>query len=104
MPYTNELCGLCRKLCCEYKTEEPLKKHTTFKIGGSCKILININSSDTLAEILKFLKKQNIRFFVLGTFLPTITALTVLYLKFQRISRILKKPEKLKFSVRPEHH
>lgn len=66
MPYTNELCGLCRKLCCEYKTEEPLKKHTTFKIGGSCKILININSSDTLAEILKFLKKQNIRFFVLG--------------------------------------
>ena len=64
--YTNELCGLCRKLCCEYKTEEPLKKHTTFKIGGSCKILININSSDTLAEILKFLKKQNIRFFVLG--------------------------------------
>ena len=66
MPYTNELCGLCRKLCCEYKTEEPLKKHTTFKIGGSCKILININSSDTLVEILKFLKKQNIRFFVLG--------------------------------------
>ena len=100
MPYTNELCGLCRKLCCEYKTEEPLKKHTTFKIGGSCKILININSSDTLAEILKFLKKQVKE----ATFLPTITALTVLYLKFQRISRILKKPEKLKFSVRPEHH
>lgn len=66
MPYTDELCSLCHKHCCEYKTEEPLKKHTTFKIGGSCKILININSLDSLTEILKFLKEQNIKYFVLG--------------------------------------
>lgn len=66
MTYTDELSSLCRKLCCEYRADESLKRHTTFKIGGNCKILININSSDSLKEILKFLKERNIKYFVLG--------------------------------------
>lgn len=66
MTYTDELSSLCRKLCCECRAEESLKRHTTFKIGGNCKILININSSNSLKEILKFLKERNIKYFVLG--------------------------------------
>lgn len=66
MTYTDELSSLCRKLCCECRAEESLKRHTTFKIGGNCKILININSADSLKEILKFLKERNIKYFVLG--------------------------------------
>ncbi len=66
MTYIDELSSLCRKLCCECRADESLKRHTTFKIGGNCKILININSSDSLKEILKFLKERNIKYFVLG--------------------------------------
>ena len=60
MSQLEKLEQLAISLHCDVRNQEPMRKHTTFKIGGSCKILININSSDTLAEILKFLKKQMI--------------------------------------------
>ena len=66
MPYIEKLCSLCEKLGCEYRLNEPLKNHTTFKIGGNAKILVEINSTDTLAELVKFLNKDSVRFFVIG--------------------------------------
>ena len=66
MPYINDLCGLCQKLSCEYKLNEPLKNHTTFKIGGSCKILVLINSKEALKEILEFVRNLKLKYFVLG--------------------------------------
>lgn len=65
MPY-KELENLCSKLGCVFKTNEPLKKHTTFRIGGNCKMLINVNSADSLTEILKFIRERNVKYFVLG--------------------------------------
>ncbi len=66
MPYINKLSELCDKLGCEYKLNEPLSRHTTFKIGGNAKLLIEVNSENTLAEIVKFLRENNAKFFVLG--------------------------------------
>lgn len=66
MPYTDKLCSLCSELGCEYKLNELLKKHTTFKIGGNAKILVEINSENTLVQLLKFIRENNIKFFVLG--------------------------------------
>lgn len=66
MPYIKELCSLCERLDCEYKLNEPLKNHTTFKIGGQAKILVQINSEKSLVKLLSFLREKNIKFFILG--------------------------------------
>ncbi len=66
MPYTDKLSEICDKLGCEYKLNEPLSRHTTFKIGGNAKVLVEINSENALAEIVRFLRENKIRFFILG--------------------------------------
>jgi len=66
MPYTDKLSEICDKLGCEYKLNEPLSRHTTFKIGGNATVLVEINSENALAEIVGFLRENKIRFFVLG--------------------------------------
>ena len=45
---------------------EPLKEHTTFKIGGEAKYLVTPGSVEEIKGIVKFLKDNNIRFFILG--------------------------------------
>lgn len=66
MPYIQKLCKLCENLGCEYKTDEPLKRHTTFKIGGNARLLAEIDSENTLLKLLEFLRSNNIKFFVIG--------------------------------------
>lgn len=43
-----------------------LKKLNTYKIGGRAKYLISPNSINDLVSVLKILKNNNIRFFILG--------------------------------------
>ena len=45
---------------------EPMKKHTTFKVGGPAECLIKISSKKDLKEILKFANENNIQITVLG--------------------------------------
>lgn len=45
---------------------EPMSKHTTFKIGGTADILIEPGSAENLLDILKLLKENNIPFFIMG--------------------------------------
>jgi len=66
MPYTQQFRSFCEKLGCEYKSDEPLNKHTTFKIGGNAKFLIEIDSEKNLLELVNYLREKNIKFFVLG--------------------------------------
>ncbi|MDD7764599.1 MAG: UDP-N-acetylmuramate dehydrogenase [Peptoniphilaceae bacterium] len=53
-------------LDCNVKYDEPLKNHTTFKIGGNCKILVEPKSVDNIIEILKICKNNNLNFFIIG--------------------------------------
>jgi len=46
-------------------TEEPMKKHTTFKIGGPADIFVDPVSED-VADILKFLGERNEKYIVIG--------------------------------------
>lgn len=66
MPYLSELKNLCEKLGCGFLTEEPLSMHTTFRVGGCCRVLIYINSIENLVKLLLFIKTNNIKYFVLG--------------------------------------
>ena len=46
--------------------EEPMKKHTTIKIGGPAEALVKVCDVDTLENIIAFSKKENIPITILG--------------------------------------
>ena len=48
------------------KTNEPMKNHTSFKIGGPAEIYIKITSIEELQKILEFAKRENIKITILG--------------------------------------
>ena len=48
----------------EIKQNEPMKNHTSFKIGGPAEFYIKIKSVEELRKILEFAKNENIK--VLG--------------------------------------
>lgn len=45
---------------------EPMKKYTTFKVGGPAECLIKIDNEEDLKEILKFAKEKNIEITIIG--------------------------------------
>lgn len=45
---------------------EPLSKHTSFRIGGPAKFFIEAKSREELEEALNWAKKNKIRYFILG--------------------------------------
>lgn len=66
MSYIKELTSLCGKLGCSIIENCSLKEYTTFKIGGSCKALISINTVDTIVKLISFLKENNTDYFIIG--------------------------------------
>lgn len=48
------------------KYDEPLYKHTTFKVGGPAKVLVSPSNIQELVHVLRFVKEHHIPYFVLG--------------------------------------
>ncbi len=48
------------------KINEPMKKHTTFKVGGEAKVLVTPKNIEEIKEIIKTLKEDNIPYYVIG--------------------------------------
>ena len=48
-----------------YKNE-PMKKHTSFKIGGIADYYLKIQNQDELKAVLDLAKKENIPFYIVG--------------------------------------
>ena len=46
--------------------DEPMKKHTSFKIGGIADYFILINTKEQLVELLKLCKEFNKQYFIIG--------------------------------------
>lgn len=46
--------------------DEPMKKHTSFKVGGPVDILITPTNFEQVIEIVKFCKKNNITYYIVG--------------------------------------
>lgn len=46
--------------------DEPMKKHTTFKIGGPADYFIKVKNIDTLKKLLTFTKERNIPLHIIG--------------------------------------
>ncbi len=50
----------------EYIKDEPMSRHTTFKIGGNADIFASVKSNDQLKQILSLTQEFCIPYFVLG--------------------------------------
>lgn len=46
--------------------DEPMSKHTTFKIGGNADLFLKPKSIEELVKILEIIKKENITYYVVG--------------------------------------
>ncbi len=46
--------------------KELMSRHTTFKVGGPCSVLVKINEVKELQKLLPFLAEENISYFFLG--------------------------------------
>ncbi len=62
----NKLVEFCETNTLEYKLNEPMCRHTSFKIGGGADIFINIRSAVQLSELVKKANELNIPYFILG--------------------------------------
>ena len=45
---------------------EPLKKHTTFRIGGAADLLVTPQSEEQLVKLFKYIKENCIRYVIIG--------------------------------------
>lgn len=63
-PFILELEKLCLKV--EVKFNESMKKHTSFKIGGTADIFIEPSSVEELVFVIKLMKKHEIPYLVIG--------------------------------------
>lgn len=62
----DEITALCEKMGCRITPECPLSEYITFRFGGKCRALISINSAQTAAELIRYMKENSVRYGILG--------------------------------------
>lgn len=50
----------------DIKYNEPMRNHTSFKVGGPCKVLVTPESFNEVTNVLKLCKKYNEKYFIMG--------------------------------------
>lgn len=50
----------------EYSLNEPMSRHTTFKIGGNADVFVKVRSYDELKLVVAFAKEYDTPYFILG--------------------------------------
>lgn len=48
------------------KQNEPMKKHTTFRVGGNAKFLVTPNSTKQIIDLISYLKESGVKYYILG--------------------------------------
>ncbi len=48
------------------KYNEPMKKHTTMKVGGPCDCMVEPSSIEEIQQVLKYAKNNNIKYYIIG--------------------------------------
>lgn len=62
----SELTALCGELGCKIIPEAPLSDYITFRFGGPCRALVSVNSADSAAKLIGFLREKEIKYGILG--------------------------------------
>ncbi|HBJ10237.1 MAG TPA: hypothetical protein DDY61_00660, partial [Ruminococcaceae bacterium] len=63
----NTLAELCKKNNIPYKPFEPMRLHTSFKIGGAADIFITPETKEQLVSVLSCCKECGIPVFIIGS-------------------------------------
>ena len=50
----------------DIKVNEPMNKHTSFRVGGPARVFLTVRSEDVLRKVLKVLGEKELSYFVLG--------------------------------------
>ncbi len=66
MTATEQLAALAEKLGCAVKRNEPLSAHTTFRIGGSCDVMVIPESAESLSKLIVFARENSVPTLVMG--------------------------------------
>lgn len=66
MDKTEIIFNLAEILGCDARKDEPMNKHTTFKIGGNADAYIKVNSLSKLSAILKECRQSEVDYMILG--------------------------------------
>ncbi|MBQ8514417.1 MAG: UDP-N-acetylmuramate dehydrogenase [Ruminococcus sp.] len=66
MEWIDQLETVCRKYNCPLHRDEPLRKYTTFRIGGGCTALVDISSVEGLQKLVQLCNQNQVRWTVLG--------------------------------------
>ncbi len=66
IPDIEKIISVAEELGCKCLCNEPLKKYTTFRIGGECKLIINVNSAESAAKLKALCEETGTGYFVLG--------------------------------------
>ena len=62
----HEFTALCETCGCSVLYAEPLRNHTTFRIGGACTAFVNVNSAETLKKLLAYCRRTGSAYTILG--------------------------------------
>ena len=62
----HQLIAVCQANDCDVQFAEPLRNHTTFRIGGACGAMVHINSPEALAQVLRLCRDQNYPYVIIG--------------------------------------
>ena len=64
----NEIYNYCTKNLeiADVRLDEPMSKHTSFKIGGTADVFVKADSVNNLKAILDFAKENNIKYTIIG--------------------------------------
>lgn len=63
MSNIDKIYNLATSLGCDTKLNEPMKKHTSFKIGGNAAVYIKVSNLSRLGTIIKECKLTDTKFF-----------------------------------------
>lgn len=47
-------------------TDEPMSKHTTFRIGGNADVFVSISNETELVELIAYLKEEQVPYYIIG--------------------------------------
>lgn len=61
-----ELTRLCEKLGCRITPECSLREYITFRFGGPCRALISVNSANSAAELLRYIRDNSVKYGIIG--------------------------------------
>lgn len=62
----DNLCGRLTENKIEYKTAEPMSRHTTFKIGGNADVFVKVKDENELKTVISLAKEFHTPYFILG--------------------------------------